>query len=279
MPDLHDYELVKTDGAAVLEPTAKSRTGIVAAVIAVVIAGVVYYVYGRRPAAPASAQPVTKAVETAPPPAALGGEAERIAVPPLDESDNVVRDLVRKITSNPVAVAWLTTTGLVRNFTVVVANVVDGATPARHLRALKPAAPFRVVQRDGKAFIDPASYERYDRIAAAAESIDPAGAARVYATLKPRIQEAYGDLGMPPDTFDRALERAIISLLQTPVVQDPVRVETKGGVNYRYADDRLENLTAAQKQLLRTGPRNVRAVQAALRRLALALVIPGARLP
>jgi hypothetical protein len=39
----------------------------------------------------------------------------------------------------------------------------------------------------------------------------------------------------------------------------------------RYADPALEALTPAQKQLLRTGPRNVRLVQAKLRELQAAL--------
>jgi len=41
----------------------------------------------------------------------------------------------------------------------------------------------------------------------------------------------------------------------------------------------LEGLTAAQKQLLRTGPRNVRIIQSSLRQIALALGIPPERLP
>jgi hypothetical protein len=144
---------------------------------------------------------------------------------------------------------------------------------------LRPAAPFRVVDRNGQLFIDEASYSRYDRIAAAAASIDPAGAARVYATLKPRIEEAYGELGMPPGSFDRALERAIAVLLRVPIVEGPVRVEPKGGTAYQYADPKLEGLTAAQRQLLRAGPRNVRTIQSALRQLALALGISPDRLP
>jgi len=176
-------------------------------------------------------------------------------------------------------IAWLATDGLIRNFTVVVANVVEGVTPARHLKNLQPSGSFRVVDRNGQTVVDPRSYARYDGIAAAAASIDPAGAARLYSTLKPRIEEAYAELGSQPASFDAALERAIIALLRTPVVDGPVRVEPEGGVGYRYADARLEELTAAQKHLLRTGPANVRMIQSALRAWALALGIPPERLP
>jgi len=280
MHETPDYDLLKTpDEMQVPDGPASPRLWIAAAFFAAALAAAVtvYFLYVRRPApaAPAAA----KAVEAPRAIQPLGGEPEAIAVPPLDESDAVVRTLVRTITSHPAALKWLGTSGLIRTFTVVVENLVDGSTPARHLAVLRPASAFRVVERDRQLFIDPRSYERYDGLADAAASIDPAGAARVYATLKPRIQEAYGQLGLPPDSFDRALERAIVLLLQTPVVDGPIRVAPKGGIGYQYSDPNLEALTAAQKHLLRTGPRNVRTVQSALRRLALALGVPPERLP
>jgi hypothetical protein len=278
MADPNDYELLKTDVELGADRTPPPRLW-VAAIIGVVIAVLVaYFVYGRRPApAPptASAKPAGTDVAVQP----LGRDAERITVPPLDESDALVRELVRKITSHPSALAWLATNGLIRNFTVVVGNVADGATPAKQLRALRPGSAFAIVERNGQRFIDPRSYQRYDAIADAAASIDPPGASRLYATLKPRIGEAYAQLGQPANSFDSALERAIVALLQTPVVDGPVRVESKGGTGYRYANPNLEGLTAAQRQLLRTGPRNVRKIQAALRQLAIALGIPPGRLP
>jgi hypothetical protein len=274
-----DYELLKTDEPPGPPPRAPTTPGVwIAAVFFIVAAGVAaYVVYSRRPVP--AAPPAASAVQPAQSPSApLGSDAERIAVPPLEASDPVVRELVRKITSHPRVVAWLATNGLIRNFTVVVANVAEGATPAGHLRVLRPASPFQVVERNGRLIIDARSYERYDSLAAAAASIDPAGASRLYATLKPRIEEAYGELGVPGASFDRALEHAIVLLLQTPVVDGPVRVEPKG-IGYRFADPNLERLTAPQKQLLRTGPRNMRIIQSALRQLALALGIPSERLP
>ena len=41
----------------------------------------------------------------------------------------------------------------------------------------------------------------------------------------------------------------------------------------------LQELSAAQKQLLRMGPQNVRTVQSKLREIATALGIPASRLP
>ena len=277
MADLSEYDLIRT--AEILGgPRQRSRAWILAVVLGIVVGTAAYFFYAKRqpPAPPVTA---AKPVETEVPVQPLGRDAEKIAVPPLDASDAVVRELVGKITAHPTVMAWLTTNGLIRNFTVVVTNVAEGATPAKQLRAVRPGTRFSVIQRGNQTFIDPKAYARYDTFADAVASIDAAGATRLYATLKPRIEEAYGELGMPPQTFDRALERAIVALLQTPVIDGPVRLESQGGTNYRYADARLEGLTAAQRNLLRTGPRNVRKIHAALRQLAIALGIPAARLP
>ena len=278
MPNILDYEIQKTDEPPPPEPAPNRGVWIAAGLLVAAAAVALYVVYGRRPA-PQSTTART-AAPASPPVRPLGADAEPITLPPLGESDQVVRDLVRRITSHPQAIAWLATHGLIRNFTVVVANVGEGTTPARHLGALRPSSPFQVVERNGGLVIDPRSYERYDVLAAAAASIDPAGAARTYATLKPRIEEAYAELGVQPASFDGALERAIVALLQTPDIDGPVAVRpaTKG-IGYVFADQKLERLTNAQKHLLRTGPRNVRTIKSALRQLALALGIPAERLP
>ena len=210
--------------------------------------------------------------ETAPRP--LGGNPQAVDVPPLDETDPLVRTLVHMLSSSPAVAAWLTTDGLIRNFTVVVDNIAAGTPPAMHLKVLTPRSSFRVLGRSGELRVDPQSHQRYTGIADAVGSIDPAGAARLYATLKPRIEEAYRDLGYPDRPFDRTLQRAIVMLIETPDVDGPVSVEPKGIV-YAFTDHRLESLTGPQKELLRMGPQNVRVIRAKLRDIALALGIPA----
>jgi hypothetical protein len=279
-PDVSDYELLKT--ADELPHLSQTRsTGVLLIVLALIgAAAVAAYVAfgGRKTSEQESAKPdrVQVRQETIKP---LGGEPEAIDLPPLNQTDAVVRELVKRISSHPGIAAWLATDGLIRNFVVVVSNVSDGRSPADHLRVLRPSARFHEVERNGELFVDPASYKRYENLAAAAASIDPAGAARVYATLKPRIDDANRELGFPDTPFDRTLERALVALLETPVVNDPVRIEPRGATDFRFADPRLEALTGAQKQLLRTGPENVRSIQASLRAIALALGIPPERLP
>jgi hypothetical protein len=281
MADVEDYDLLRTDEPSLLEaPPPRRPVGLWIMVAALIIAaGIAAYIAfgGRAPSRPVTtvAQPADAPRQADQP---LGGDAAPIVVPPLDESDAVVRELVKQLTSHPRVAAWLTTNGLIRNFTVAVENAAEGGTPARHLRVLQPASGFLVTERDGDLYIDPRGYERYDSLAAAVASIDPANAARLYATLKPRIEEASRELGTG-ETFDRTLERAIVSLLRTPVRDAPVRLRSQPqGIGYGFADPQLEGLTAAQKQLLRMGPRNARIIQSSLRSIALALGIPAERL-
>ena len=280
--DMPDYELLKTPDEPPRQAPPRRPMGlwIVAAGLIAATAIAAYIVFGgRRTTAPVTTAP--ERVEAPQQPAQpLGGNAAPIVLPPLDQSDSLVRELVKKISSHPRIAAWLATDGLIRNFTVVVANAAEGKTPAAHLRVLRPLSSFQVVERGGDLSVDPRSYERYDGLAAAVASIEPAGAARLYATLKPRIEEAYRDLGFPATSFDRTLERAIVLLLETPVLDVVVRTRVEPrGIGYGFADLDLEALTAAQKQLLRMGPRNVRIIQSSLRQIALALGIPAERLP
>jgi hypothetical protein len=259
-----------------LPPQRRFPLWIAMATAALLLGGALAYFtfFGRGPA-PATVQTQTEQAVKPPPSRGPAEPGENIPLPPLDESDALVRQLVATLSSHPMVAAWLTTDDLVRNFTVVVANIADGQTPAVHLRKVRPAGTFLTRETAGRTFIDPRSYQRYDPHAAAVEAIDARGSARLYATLKPRIEDAYRDLDS--GDFDAVLERAIVHLLRTPVVEG-AQIESDS-VMYTYLNPSLESLSKAQRQLLRTGPRNQRLVQAKLREIAQYLGIPVESLP
>lgn len=280
-PEPWDDNLRHTRDDALFEqlPPQHSRRPWIAVLLLIIAAAAAAYVVFRVRAPErttiAPAPTPVQATESVQP---LGGEAAPIALPPLDESDVVVANLVRKLSSHPRVAAWLTTQGLVRNFAVVVWNIAEGKTPAKSLRPLRPVTPFRVVERNGDIYVDSRSYERYTSLAEAVASLDATGSASLYATIKPRIEEAHRELGGRDTPFDRTLERAVVLLLRTPIQEDPTRLEPHG-IGYAFADPGVESMTAAQKQLLRMGPQNARIIQAKLREIALALGIPSQRLP
>jgi hypothetical protein len=283
MNDLNDYDLQRTsDEASWTVPRSRPPLGLWIAlasfVIAIGIAGYLAWGWPTRPAATTTATSAPTAAAKQPPPS-LGGNPEPITLPPLDASDAVVRMLVQALSESPAVTAWLTTDDLIRNFTIVVANIAGGTTPAKQLKVVRPASTFSVIERDRNIYIDPRSYARYATLANAFASLDPVAAARLYGTLKPRIEEAHRELGSADPSFDRTLERAISVLLETPILDGPVRlVRKQKGIGYAFADERLEKLTGAQRQLLRMGPEHVRVVLEQLRRIGSALGIPAEQL-
>lgn len=265
------------------EPGSESRGSIwpwiagVAAVVALAAAGVWYW---KMPVGEPAKQAAAGAAIPAPPEvrAPLGPSVEPLDLPPLDLTDSLVRELLRQLSSKPEVVTWLATDGLIRNFAVAVDNIADGKTPARHLRALAPKDPFRVTTRGSLVQIDPRAFQRYDSLADTVASLDAQALAKLYASLKPRIADAYRELGHPEGDIDAGIERAIVHLLRTPSVP-PDTALREAVLSYRYDEDRFEDLSDAQKQMARMGPRNQELVQAKLREIALALGIPEDRLP
>jgi hypothetical protein len=241
----------------------------------VILAGAAYWFFGRRTPPPAPAGQATTA--PAPAPKTTADDFEHIDLPPLDDSDALVRQRIGILSSNRLVAAWLATKGLVRNFVVVVDNISHGMNPSRQLRMLKPAGQFRVMTRGNQVVIDPRNYDRFTPIQEAASSIDARSAGRLYQSFKPLLQTAYDELGNQ-EPIDRSVERALAALLAVPAMDGDIRVEQTGeGIGYQYVDARLEGLNGAQKQLLRMGANNIRAIQAQLRTFAMTIGIPAPR--
>ena len=272
MADFDDLKLEKT--AAPPPPPQPPWLLIVAGLALLLALAAVWYYMRQTPGTESHAggqQPAQAAKPVEEPSAAA-------ELPPLGQTDALVREMVRALSQHPIVASLLTTDQLIRTFTVSVMNIADGDTPARHLFTIKPQDKFQVQPRGRTTVIDRRSYARFDPHAAAIDGIDPGGAARLYETLKPRIDEAYRELAGKNADFDRTLDRAIVKLLETPIVEGDIAVE-QAVVGYTYADPSLESLSRAQQQLLRMGPDNVRRVQAKLRAIAGYLGIEESSLP
>ena len=258
-----------------LEPSERSKW-FVLFVLFLVGAAVLSYVLLLRRARATAPQIATAPAVSAPAPAVAprtGGplvEAEKIPLPPLPETDALMRTLVVKLSSHPRVLAWLATNGLIENFTVATLNVSEGKTPVGHWKTLGPRAQFNVVNTPRGDMLDAKSYRRYDEYAAAINGLDPAGTARLYLTVKPRITDAYRALGYPEGDFDPVLERAMGVLLETQPLEGDIALREKV-LSYQFVDPDLESLPTAAKQLLRMGPENMRIVQGKLREIAVQL--------
>jgi hypothetical protein len=285
---LEDFDIDKDPAQDAPTPMTREQRPLVPLLVALVVllaAGAAVWYFYMRPRADeqnAAAPPPATAAAAATAPAGIEPLCEApgtdaASLPPLDDSDAFAKKSATGVSAHPRVAAWLATDNVIRNFVVAVDNIAGGGTPAARMRALRPAGTFRVRETRGGLFIDPRSFERYAPIADAVDSVSPQTAASLCGTLKPRLAEAYAELGRD-GSFDVALERAIVALLRTPTVGPDTRLVPKGA-SYVFEDDTLEQLTPAQKQLARMGPRNARLIQDKLRQIALEIGIPGDRLP
>jgi hypothetical protein len=266
MADLNDLDFNRPSSSFEPEPERDRGAWFVIGglvVFAAIVAGLVWW--AKRPPVVEKPAAVAQAPTPVKPPEPVAPEP--IDLPPLDASDSLVRQLVGRLSSHPMVARWLATDQLVRNFTVVLVNIADGRTPTRHLEKMRPNGRFAALTDAQGVYINPDGYHRYDAYADAVSGLNPNGTARLYETLKPRIQDAYRELGYPDGDVDAALKRAIVLLLKTPVVDGRIGLRGPPPL-YTFTDDRLELLAGSQRQLLRMGPRNERIVQEKLREIA-----------
>lgn len=199
------------------------------------------------------------------------------SLPALDEMDGYVRRFLAALSTRPELVSLLATDDLVRRFVVSVEIVSRGASPASQVRAVAPRGAFKVRTAGAATTVDPVTYARYEGLVGMVEDLDAERLATLYGRMKPRLDEAFAELGVP-GTFDDTIERALRHLLQTPPVPATIQVRPTGGTNYAYVDPALEGLSAAQRHLLRLGPVRAERVKQRLREFGVALGIPADRL-
>jgi hypothetical protein len=198
-------------------------------------------------------------------------------LPPLDESDDLVRRRASPLSAAPAFQEWLKLDSLIPRLVSAMSRVAQGGVPRDIFAAFGPRGKFLVAKRGGKAFVDPAGYARYDAFAALVQSVDAVAAARLFKELMPLFDAAQRNLGDKNASAHEAFFAASRELLNAPALEGEIALkERKKGLGWAFAEDRLESLSLAQKQLLRMGPKNQAAVQAKLRAVVLALGVPGA---
>jgi len=196
--------------------------------------------------------------------------SERLKGTTLKTSDVVVRELVAELSSHPELAKWLVNEDLVRRFVAAVDNIANGVSPTNQLAFLRPQGAFEVVEKGDEITIDPDSWSRYDLATQVFVSLDTEGAVALYRELEPLIDDAFAEISPPGSAFENRLDAAIDHLLEVAPPTGNPQVERKV-VTYVYADESLEALSSAQRQLLRMGPDNVLLIKAKLRELKAAL--------
>lgn len=235
--------------------------------------GVSWWWAGRSARGPAEAEApasTAEAVAEAPAPAAVSPESPA-ELPPLNQMDPFIRGLLGALSARPELARYLTTDDLVRHLAVTIDRVSRGVSPSGELGMIAPAQPFAVVNRQGRTYVDPAGYRRYDGLVATVESMDMSAVAKAYRTIQPRLNEAYQGVARPAGDIDRAVMEGLALLRATPLPPESPELRFGDGPNFVYVDPALEGLQPAQKHLLRLGPDHMRTITRKLEALEAAL--------
>ena len=191
----------------------------------------------------------------------------------LEDSDPAVREKAADLSDKTRYDRWLDTRNIISKFVAAVDNVAHGLSPRSQIDFFKLDEDFKAVKTEDGWIADQESYRRYDPVAEVFLSLDIEKSVKLYYQFKPVIQEAYAKLGYPEQDFTDTLNRAADELLAVPVVASPIRLERRM-MSYVMTDPELENLSAAQKHLLRMGPENVRKTQAKIKEIKQAVNNP-----
>ena len=189
-------------------------------------------------------------------------EPEVEPLPTLDKSDPVVAENLHEYLGDT-AMSLVVNDDVIRRGVVYIDNLAKGKVATKHSPVERPKESFSVIEGDILT-IDPNSYERYTPYVKIFTSMSAAQIVRMYENYKPLINEAYTEIGYEGDAFNQTLEEAIDLLLDTPDPKGDMPL-VHDSVTYQYAYSEWENLPAAQKQLLRMGPENMKKVKTVLR--------------
>ena len=152
-------------------------------------------------------------------------------------------------------------------------QMARGLVPARTLNLPKPQGAFPTFNEGQTYRLDPAGYARYDAIVAAATAVPVDTLAALFRRFRTELTDAYASLGYPADAMDNTLIAALDAVIAVPTLTDPPRLRSKGAL-WAFEDPELEAASDLQKQIMRTGPDNTRALQAWARGLKSALLNP-----
>jgi hypothetical protein len=249
------------------------------AVVGLTIGSVVYIYQGKKP------KPVTPPAATAQlPPEPVEPAAEEPAVkhplpetaapealPALDDSSPSLQGAIAGVLGKEFTDKFVIQDQLIRHIVTSIDNLPEQKL-AERIRPVKsvPGA-FAAGGTVDAPILDSTNYERYKPLVQLIQTTDTQQLVAVYKRYYPLFQEAYANLGHPPEYFNDRLVQVIDHLLETPDVKGPVAL-TQPGLRYEYADASIESKSAGQKILIRMGSENAAVIKEKLRELRAAVI-------
>ena len=163
-----------------------------------------YFCPARRPPRrrPTSGPRPSRRSLRLPPPGPSPRPAKRSIFRRSTRPTRIVRELVAKLSSHPTVAAWLTTDQLIRNFTAGRRQHLERPDAVRDTSEKFGRRRFPGSGGSRRPVDRPSQLPAVRQVCGRGVGLDARGAARLYATLKPRIQDGYRELGHPDGNVD-----------------------------------------------------------------------------
>ncbi|WP_354625509.1 DUF3014 domain-containing protein [Psychromonas sp. MME2] len=197
-------------------------------------------------------------------------DVEQPPLPTIEESDPFTLNIIEQLLATTEQSKLFAKQDIINNIVVFISNLSQGELLHKFSPVNKPSDKFTVIEDDGKLYLNPQSYRRYDSYITLMSHLDTDAVVTQYHLLSPLLEQVYGEVGHPQQTFKNALSDAIDILLAAPIIEEPIAL-IYPSVMYKFADEKLENLPAAQKLMIRMGPENSRKLKEKLRQVQSAL--------
>jgi len=222
----------------------------------------------------ADPEPVVDVSQQTPDPVADEPEPAPVAdepvLPALEHSDTEVKQRLLALDWRPGLAGLFVTEDMLRRVVVQIDNIAQGQLVAGQ-PVLMPLEQRFSLEEGEPLLLDEQSFARYTPYIQLLESVPPQQLMPLFHRYEPLLQQAYAELGYPDELFKNKLIAAIDLLLATPQVQYPLELE-RPSVVYIFADPAIEQLPAAQKQMIRLGPDNRQRIETLLQRYRTALL-------
>lgn len=253
---------------------------IAAIVILVVIGGIWYFNQPQAPEPVEVTSPEPEPVQPEPQPQPAPDipwvemtERRQAPLPPLAESDPMVKQQLRTLSDDENFERWVNTDNIIQKGVALLESASKGELLRNALPVPTPPGNFEVRKDGDKLYIDQDNYRRYEPLVNTVISLDGDSLANSFHRFRPLFEEAYSEMGQDPEQVDNRLVGAIDRILATPEVDGPIEL-VQESVHYQFADPELEALPPVQKLMLRMGPDNRQKLKEHLRALRAELLNP-----
>ncbi len=191
-------------------------------------------------------------------------------LPELSDSDGMVRETLSNLLGAEAFDSLFNPEHIIPRIAAAVDNLTREKVPEK-VRPLK-RVPGRFLTRgeEDDEYLSAENFNRYAPYVRVLESLNADMLAAQYIRLYPLFQRAFEELGYPDHYFNDRLVDVLDDLLASPDVSGPIRL-VRPHVLYKFADPRLEALSAGQKIMVRMGPQNAARVKTKLQEIRRAL--------